>query len=84
MTLFHFCQHAKGLSGSAMKLIDLSLAEQEVSGLECVRHAFDYVAYFVFLEEVWIRSQRAALACGSSDPYLRLTNQDAAPGGPKT
>jgi hypothetical protein len=31
-------------------------------GLECVGHSFAYVAHFVFLRDVWIRTQRAALA----------------------
>jgi hypothetical protein len=31
-------------------------------GLECVGHSFAYVAYFVFLRDVWIRTQRAAVA----------------------
>ncbi len=28
-------------------------------GLECVGHFFAYVAHFVFLEDVWCRTQRA-------------------------
>jgi hypothetical protein len=31
-------------------------------GLECVGHSFAYVALFVFLRDVWIRTQRAAIA----------------------
>jgi hypothetical protein len=31
-------------------------------GLECVTHSFAYVAYFVFLRDVWIRTQRAGVA----------------------
>jgi hypothetical protein len=31
-------------------------------GLECVGHSFAYVAHFVFLRDVWIRTQRAAVA----------------------
>ena len=31
-------------------------------GLECVGHSFAYVAHFVFLGDVWIRTQRAAVA----------------------
>jgi hypothetical protein len=31
-------------------------------GLECVGHSFANVAYFVFLGDVWIRTQRAAVA----------------------
>jgi hypothetical protein len=31
-------------------------------GLECVGPSFSYVAHFVFLRDVWIRTQRAALA----------------------
>jgi hypothetical protein len=29
-------------------------------GLECVGHSFAYVAHFVFLRDVWIRTQRVA------------------------
>jgi hypothetical protein len=28
-------------------------------GLECVSHSFAYVVHFVFLRDVWIRTQRA-------------------------
>ncbi len=31
-------------------------------GLECAGHCFAYVAHFVFLGDVWIRTQRAAAA----------------------
>jgi hypothetical protein len=31
-------------------------------GLECVGHSFAYVAYVVFLRDVWIRIQRTAVA----------------------
>jgi hypothetical protein len=31
-------------------------------GRECVGHSFAYVANFVFLRDVWIRTQRAAVA----------------------
>jgi hypothetical protein len=31
-------------------------------GLECVGHSFVYVALFVVLRDVWIRTQRAAVA----------------------
>ncbi len=31
-------------------------------GLELVGHSFAYVAHFVFLRDVWIRTQRAAVA----------------------
>jgi hypothetical protein len=31
-------------------------------GLECVRHFFAYVANFVFLRDVWILIQKAAVA----------------------
>ncbi len=31
-------------------------------GLEFVGHSFAYVAHFVFLRNVWIRTQRAAVA----------------------
>ncbi len=33
-------------------------------GLECVGHSFTYVAQFVFLEDVWMRTHRAAVASG--------------------
>jgi hypothetical protein len=37
--------------------------EMEVMyGLECVGHIFAYVAHFVFLRDVWNRTQRAAVA----------------------
>jgi hypothetical protein len=32
------------------------------SGLEYVGYSVDYVAHFVFLRDVWIRTQRAAAA----------------------
>ncbi len=32
------------------------------SGLECVGHSFAYVVHFVFLGDVWIRTQKAAIA----------------------
>jgi hypothetical protein len=35
-------------------------------GLECVGHYFAYVAHFVFLGDVWIRTQRAAVASRST------------------
>jgi hypothetical protein len=31
-------------------------------GLECAGHSFAYVAHFVFLKDVWIRTQIAAVA----------------------
>jgi hypothetical protein len=31
-------------------------------GLESVGHSFAYVAHFVFFRDVWIRTQRAAVA----------------------
>jgi hypothetical protein len=31
-------------------------------GLECDGHSFAHVAHFVFLRDVWIRTQRAAVA----------------------
>ncbi len=31
-------------------------------GLQCVGHSFAYVAHFVFLRDVWIRTQRPAVA----------------------
>jgi hypothetical protein len=39
-----------------------------IFGLESVRHSFDYVAHFVFLRDVWIRTQRAAIS------IMRATN----------
>jgi hypothetical protein len=35
-------------------------------GLECVGHFFAYVAHFVFLRDVWIRTQRAAVESRSA------------------
>ncbi len=37
-----------------------------LGGLECVGHSFAYVALFVFLRDVWIRTQRAAGALPTS------------------
>ncbi len=31
-------------------------------GLKCVGHSFAYIAHFVFVRDVWIRTQRAAVA----------------------
>ncbi len=31
-------------------------------GLECFCHSFAYVVHFVFLRDVWFRTQRAAVA----------------------
>ncbi len=31
-------------------------------GLECVGHSIAYVARFIFLRDIWIRTQRAAIA----------------------
>ncbi len=33
-----------------------------LGGLECVGHSFVNVAHFVFLKDVWIRTQRAAVS----------------------
>ncbi len=38
--------------------------------LECVGHSFAYVAHYVYLRDVWIRTQRAAVAS------RRATNLD--------
>jgi hypothetical protein len=35
--------------------------------MECVGHSFAYVAHFIFLSEVWIRTQRAAVASSVAD-----------------
>jgi hypothetical protein len=32
-------------------------------GLECDGHSLAHAAHFVFLRDVWIRTQRAAVAC---------------------
>ncbi len=40
----------------------LNLSTTFFGGLECVGHSFAYVAHFVFLGDVWIRTQRAAVA----------------------
>jgi hypothetical protein len=34
-------------------------------GLECVGHFFAYVAHFVFLRDVWIRTQRVVVQAGA-------------------
>ncbi len=34
-----------------------------LAGLECVGRSFAYVAHFGFLRDVWIRTQRAGVAC---------------------
>ncbi len=43
--------------------------------LKCVGHSFAYVAHFLFLRYVWIRTQRAAVAsrCATNLP-LRILN----------
>jgi hypothetical protein len=33
-----------------------------LGGLVCVDHSFAYVAHFVFMRDVWIRTQRPAVA----------------------
>jgi hypothetical protein len=38
------------------------LRSEIISGLECVGNSFVYVAHFIFLRDVWIRNQRAAVA----------------------
>jgi hypothetical protein len=38
-------------------------------GLECVGHSFAYVAQFVFLKYVWIRTQIAAAASSKQARY---------------
>jgi hypothetical protein len=38
-------------------------------GLECVGHSFAYVALFVFLRDVWIRTQRAAVASSRATTF---------------
>ncbi len=49
------------------------------AGLECVGHSFAYVAHFVFLRDVWIRTQRAAVASRRAtnlalhNPYICLS-----------
>jgi hypothetical protein len=42
--------------------LDLFLCVYFCGGLECVGHSFNYVATFVFLTDVWIRNQRAAVS----------------------
>jgi hypothetical protein len=37
-----------------------------IGGLQCVGHSFAYVAHFVFLIDVWIRTQSAAVASRSA------------------
>jgi hypothetical protein len=43
-------------------LQDSKLFSSFFGGLECVGHSFASVAHFVFLRDVWIRTQRAAVA----------------------
>ncbi len=38
-------------------------------GLECVGHSFAYVAQFVFLRDVWIRTQTAAVTSRRATRY---------------
>jgi hypothetical protein len=40
--------------------------DTKIGVLECVCHSVAYVAYFVFLRDVWIRTQRAAGASRST------------------
>jgi hypothetical protein len=42
--------------------VTISVTFSFLGGLECVGHSFAYVAHFVFLRDVWIRTQRAAVA----------------------
>jgi hypothetical protein len=44
-----------------------SNCEKKAKSLHPIGHSFAYVAHFVFLEDVWIRTQRAAVA-GASHP----------------
>ncbi len=39
------------------KILSLKVGE-----LECVGHSFAYLAHFVFLRDVWIHTQKAAVA----------------------
>ncbi len=41
-------------------------------GLECVGHSFAYVAHFVILGDVWIRTQRAAVASRATNLATHL------------
>jgi hypothetical protein len=41
--------------------------------LECVSHTFTYVAHFVFLRDVWIRTQRAVVVVYGSGSCLDTT-----------
>jgi hypothetical protein len=45
-------------------------------GLECVEHFFANVAQFLFLRDVWIRTQRAAVAsrCATNLKIIMLLN----------
>ncbi len=38
------------------------MEEGKGTGLKCVGYSFAYVAYLVFLRDVWIRTQRAFVA----------------------
>jgi hypothetical protein len=45
-------------------------------GLECVGHSFAYIAHFLFLGDIWIRTQRATIAsrCATNLATHRHTN----------
>jgi hypothetical protein len=45
-----------------LKMFDSHFLYFLLGGLECNGISFVYVAHFVFLRDVWIRTQRAAVA----------------------
>ena len=46
-----------------MRILDMAKYNfNHFGGLECVGYSFAFVAHFVFLRDVWIRNQRAAVA----------------------
>jgi hypothetical protein len=48
--------------------------------LECIGHSFSYVAHFLFLIDVWIRTQRAGLANRRTTNLAVLRIRDVYPG----
>jgi hypothetical protein len=64
------------------KDLETQLVQVKVSFvLECVGHFFAYVAHFVFLRNVWIRTQRDAVAsrCATKPPISLLRHPFLSP-----
>jgi hypothetical protein len=47
---------------SAFQILIACVRKTSFFGLVCASHFFVYVAHFVFLRDVWIRTQRASVA----------------------